>query len=186
MNTVLNELKNEYPSYTASINESVEHAISEKIFTLLEEYADTPPQKAPKKIRKKLSKKQSGRKLLTDYGLVDELFLSTKKDKRNKKWKKQRKKTGIDERNTWSFDTQLHLFLFENLILFIESDNYSDRSVTININGREKTLDQWINTLLHLLHFLLSEWDNMESPVGVQASKYADSILSGIKHSLWW
>ena len=39
-------------------------------------------------------------------------------DKRQKEWKKQRKKYGFDERETWSLDFSFHLWLYERLKMY--------------------------------------------------------------------
>lgn len=55
---------------------------------------------------------------MTDYGLSENL---PKDDKRQKKWKKQRKERGFDDTELWALDSSITKFILPRLKAFKES-----------------------------------------------------------------
>ena len=74
-----------------------------------------------KKKYKKLGYQRN--KYLEDIGLKPEecgTNFCTKKDDRNKKWKKQREKYGFDSRETWNLNDMFYEWLYSRLSMYIE------------------------------------------------------------------
>lgn len=74
-----------------------------------------------KKEYKKLGYQRN--KYLEDIGLKPEecgTNFCTKKDDRNKKWKKQREKYGFDSRETWNLNDMFYEWLYSRLSMYVE------------------------------------------------------------------
>ena len=63
-------------------------------------------------------------KYLEDIGLRQDKygtnFISNKLDKRHRRWKKQRKEYGFDDRETWCLDNMFAQWLYSHLMMYKE------------------------------------------------------------------
>lgn len=90
------------------------------------------------------------RKYLEDINYQD-WRKDMKKDKRNKKWKKERKKYGFDSRDTWNLDSTMAELLYERLCMFDEVNFIDTDFHTIEFEGSKYTQQEAMDLLKELL-----------------------------------
>ena len=121
------------------------------------------------------------------YGLYD----PEKNDKRKKKWKKQRKKFGFDERETWNLNNTMVEWLYSHLMMYTEIGgktvdlNYH----TFDFNGRmfsELEAIEFIKEKCRrYLTFELTDDDMTYDEINAEMTE-ALHLLAEIFPALWW
>lgn len=109
-----------------------------------------------------------------------------KGDKRQKNWKKQRKKYGFDERETWNLDTAFYQWLYPRLRMYNEINCVDATAIIYEYKGKEVNLQWCIDRMLKRLKYILvvGELDDFE--------KYHNSIDEVLDlfrmclPALWW
>lgn len=122
-----------------------------------------------------------------EYGLYD----PEKNDKRKKKWKKQRKKFGFDERETWNLNDTMVEWMYSHLMMYTEIGgktvdlNYH----TFDFNGRmfsELEAIEFIKEKCRrYLTFELTDDDMTYDEINAEM-KEALHLLAEIFPALWW
>lgn len=109
-------------------------------------------------------------------------FYETGKDKRDNQWKKERKKYGFDERETWSMNFTMITLLYERLKMYDEVNIVNTDYHKITIDEIERTQQWWMDELVQLceLYFECDEFD---------CDKYSEKIWgiwSVLSPYMWW
>ena len=104
-------------------------------------------------------------------------------DKRQGKWKKERKKYGFDERQTWNLSTTMIELLYERIMMFKEISFVDLDFHRIIIDNEEKTQSEWINLLIGLCENYLVEDDAGETN---ELEVRIWEIWSKISWHMWW
>lgn len=126
----------------------------------------------------------------TPQGFCHEEFLSKDSDSRGEYWHKEREEYGFDNRETWSLDYNLKLWLYERLCMFNEVNCintnlhrfiYKDKEIT-----QQECIDRMIEGLK--LDLILDTWDRKRTDDIEVKTKIEDvfPILSLCINSLWW
>lgn len=112
-----------------------------------------------------------------------------KKDKRNNKWKKERKKYGFDVRETWSLNYTIKLFLYERLCMYNDVNIVDTDYHKFDINGEQLTFQQCIDLMIEGLELdlTLDEFDEKRKDKEVEnkINNYMH-ILAECLDCLWW
>ena len=95
------------------------------------------------------------RKYLEDINYQD-WRKDMKKDKRNKKWKKERKKYGFDSRETWNLDSTMAELLYERLKMFNEVNIIDTSCHTVEVDDVKMSMQEAIDELLKALKVRLT------------------------------
>lgn len=139
---------------------------------------------------------------------IENLFYKMKGDKREKKWKKQRKKYGgFDERCSWNLNWFMTEHIYTWLKMYMKhADGFIDLSFhKFQINGEEKSEREAILEIISDLEYVLLSYDsdvNEKTDETLQRAAYAYDnerakeamrrvanaymILGIIYPSLWW
>ena len=96
---------------------------------------------------------------LDKIGYMDRADIYCNKDKRQKKWRKQRKKYGFDERETWSLYNSFYCWLYERLKLYkkLASKKIKLDFYKFEYKGKTYTQIQMINEMIKRLELYLSK-----------------------------
>lgn len=114
-----------------------------------------------------------------NYGLN----FSSKKDKNKSKWKKQIKKYGFDERETWNMDLIFIEWLYSHLCMYLEKSKIDMTHHKFEFNGKTYTQEQAINKIISDLgNFLKTDF------IARSYNSIEDSLLLFVKilPTLWW
>lgn len=106
-------------------------------------------------------------------------------DERQKDWKKQRKKYGFDERETWSLDYTWRLWLYERLKAFKEWANIDLKYHKFKYKNKDYTQEQLIDMIIERLEFYFSDYNELD----IEQTKYineVEKIWALIIDSMWW
>ena len=128
-------------------------------------------------------KKLKGRKYLNDLGLQG-CCLGQKKYKRQEQWKKERKKYGFDERDTWSLNGTMMDLLYERVKMFDEFNIVNTDFHTIKIDGQEKTQQEWMDIILK--NYEIYSDSSTESAESRKLEEETWHIWSKISPYMWW
>ena len=104
-------------------------------------------------------------------------------DKRQGKWKRERKKYGFDERQTWNLSTTMIELLYERVMMFKEISFVDLDFHRIIIDNEEKTQSEWINIIIGLCENYLVEDDTDETD---ELEVRIWEIWSKISWHMWW
>ena len=126
----------------------------------------------------------NSRKYLNDIGYQD-WRKDMKKDKRNKKWKKERKKYGFDSRETWNLDSTMAELLYERLKMFNEVNLIDTHYHTIEIDGVEMSMQEAIDELLKSLKLRLTD-ENLEVAYSNEVRAWTIWLKLIEKGIMWW
>lgn len=112
----------------------------------------------------------------------------TKNDSRRqkKRWKKERKKYGFDQRDTWNMDTTMIELLYERIRMYLEVTIVDLDYHKILINGTEKTLRYWLRVLLVLCAEFLTEDEDYSKIDDGTLSRKIWSIWAELVAYVWW
>lgn len=113
---------------------------------------------------------------------IKPFFFDNYKDRRNKQWKKERKKYGFDERETWSMNFTMIVLLYERLNMYNEINIVNTDYHKITINEIERTQQEWIDELIRLCEMYFKD-DNTE---WFECSKEIWEIWSELSPCMWW
>ena len=147
-------------------------------------------------------------KYLNNIGIKSEdpcIFNTNYKDKnknRQKRFNKQRKKYGFDERETWSMDITLATWLYSHL------KAYKKYAKIIDLNFHKFNIPEWddqeifskneievtqkeainiaINNLEYYLVNTVTKWDIQNEDKATMKFQYALRIVEIILPALWW
>lgn len=108
-----------------------------------------------------------------------------KNDKRNKKWKKQHKKYGFDERDTWNLDSTMAEILYERLKMFNEVNLIDTHYHTIEIDGVKMSMQEAIDELLKSLKLKLTD-GNLEVAYSNEVRAWTIWLKLIEKGIMWW
>ena len=116
--------------------------------------------------------------------------LENRYDKRQGEWKKQRKKYGFDERQTWNLSTTMIELLYERVMMFKEVSFVDLDLHKIIIDNEERSQSEWINIIIGLCENYLMEDDTGEAVDLIMLSKELEvriwEIWSKISWHMWW
>ena len=114
-------------------------------------------------------------------------WTTDKKEKRNKLWKKQRKKYGFDDRETWGLDYTFIIWVYERFNMYrdiggkiIDLDYHK-----FNIDGLEYSQRELINKILSICENLLMSSDDWEEDY-INQYKELLKLFSVIIPAMWW
>ena len=113
---------------------------------------------------------------------IKPFFFDDFKDRRNKQWKKERKKYGFDERETWSMDFTMIVLLYERLMMYNEIKSIDADYHKITIDSIEHTQQEWIDELIRLCELYLTGDDLNLS----KHSKRIWNIWNVLSAYMWW
>lgn len=128
---------------------------------------------------KSMSKK--GRKYIEENEWTT-IHMDTKNDARSKKWKKQRKKYGFDERDTWNMDSIMIDLLYERLCMYLDIEWVNLEFHQIEIDGVKGTQKYWIGYMLELIIYIV-EQDSFYEHKEKEELWY---IWSKVQDYMWW
>lgn len=119
---------------------------------------------------------------------IETLLYNMKRDKRNGRWRQQRKKYGNwDERATWNLNTFLaeHTYIWFKLYY-----KYADRMINLDfykfsINGKELTERECIKRVIADIRYWLKYNDRKEKEANARILD-AYKIIGIIFPVLWW
>ena len=112
--------------------------------------------------------------------------------KRNKKWKKQRKKYGFDERETWSMDFTLACWIYEHFKWYIDNApiDMSFHTFKINVIDEDDSLrvEEKNVTQLEAINYVLKylEYYFIYSNDAFEYYQAALRIVAEIMPAMWW
>jgi len=115
-----------------------------------------------------------------------------KEDKRNKRWKKERKKWGgYDSRVGWCLNTYMTEQIYTWLKIYLKkADGFVDLTFhKFTIDGKEITEKEAILVILEDLEYWLLNQDTWKEEIAKECSKRAEQaykLLGIILPSLWW
>ena len=113
---------------------------------------------------------------------IKPFFFDNFEDRRKKQWKKERKKYGFDERETWSMNFTMIVLLYERLMMYNEVNIVNTDYHKITINGIEHTQQEWIDELIRLCELYFKD-NNAE---WFECSKEIWEIWSELAPCMWW
>ena len=82
-----------------------------------------------------------------------------KKDKRHKKWARERRKYGFDSRETWNMDFAMVALLYERLSMYHKIANVSFDTYAFDWNGETVTQGVFMKRLMKLCENILTSSD---------------------------
>jgi len=108
-----------------------------------------------------------------------------KKDKRWKRWMKQRKKYGFDDRETWNLDQSFYEWIYTRFTMYKKVTNADLSRNTIKLNnGEEISLGEAIDIVIKGFKksLLENDWisDNNDPPHEVW------EVLEKVMPHMWW
>lgn len=120
-----------------------------------------------------------------DYNSIEK---QTKNDSRRqkKRWKKERKKYGFDQRDTWNMDTTMIELLYERIRMYLEVTIVDLDYHKILINGTEGTLRYWLHVLLVLCAEFLTEDEDYSKIDDGTLSRKIWNIWAELDAYVWW
>lgn len=124
------------------------------------------------------------RKYLEDINYQD-WRKDMKKDKRNKKWKKERKKYGFDSRETWNLDSTMAELLYERLKMFNEVNIIDTSCHTVEVDDVKMSMQEAIDELLKALKARLTE-DSLEVIYNNEVRAWTIWLKLIEKGIMWW
>ena len=112
------------------------------------------------------------------------------KDKRYKKWMRERKKYGFDSRETWNLDGLFLQWLYEHLKMYKkEASKIVDLSFhKFDVNGKEYTQKECIDKMIKDLKYILTH-DDLDEDVAKKMQKKINRVLDFWKivfYAMWW
>lgn len=121
----------------------------------------------------------------------------TKKDKRQKRWKAERKFFGFDERETWNLGDTLLEMIYERLVRYLEVSNVDLTYHTYKIKKETLNLEELINRMIsnirriwkleeELETFSSKEEHDKLSEERFKLRKETYKILAIVTDQLWW
>lgn len=127
------------------------------------------------------------RKYLDDIGVKERHDLWNKDDKRQKKWKKQRRKYGFDERETWCLESAFYCWLYERLMFYREKAPVDLSYRKFDFKGKEYTQGELIDIMLERLRLCLTD-DGYNCLVGEQYDQITEiaQIWAIVLPAMWW
>lgn len=125
-------------------------------------------------------------KYLEELGF-DPLY-ETKKDKRNKKWAKERKKYGFDSRETWNMDITFLAWLYEHLRMYQDVSIVDLTFHKFDYNGEIISLEDAINKILENIKFVFKNETSyfLENKEVIAAENEIIPLFHMIWKFLWW
>jgi hypothetical protein len=127
-------------------------------------------------------------KFLKDIGINSEQLPQSwfKDDKRQKEWKQQRKKYGLDERELWNLDLTYCMWTYERLKMFEMTCPQELLNNTIKYKGKTYTVKKCIDIITKTFNDYLNK-PIFEYNEKIQSDIEKSHILLGkILHHLWW
>lgn len=124
----------------------------------------------------------------------DKWYSNTGQDK---KWKRQRKKYGFDERDTYSMDTTFYCWLLERLMMYkeisyVDLDGFpikyeeSMGKTQISYNDQELTLGECIDRMIEGCCIALTDSDyGFDSELKAKVDDVV-KIWAVTIHDIWW
>lgn len=131
-------------------------------------------------------------KFLSDLGIPIERYgtnFTSKKDKRKKKWKKERKKYGFDSRETWNLQTITVEWIYSRLKMYDKVNCVDTTYHKFIWNEKEITLQDAINLIIESAkEYLLVEVtdDLQESSQKLEEFCNLMPLFGMILPYLWW
>ena len=126
------------------------------------------------------------RKYLDDVGVIDRPDTWNPNDKRQKQWKKERKKFGFDERETWCMDFTFYLWLYERLKMFLEIAPIDFEYHTYVYKGNTYTQKQLIDMMIERLEFYFKpEYTGFDNEQYKYVSEI-EEIWAVVLRDMWW
>lgn len=109
-------------------------------------------------------------------------------DKRDKRWKKQRKKYGFDDRETWGLDEAFYQWLYERLMMYKE---IGGRIVDLDApqfeyGGKTYSQAKLIDEMLKRLRFNFSEEYNDFDQEQFAYVHEIEKIWATVLPAMWW
>ena len=110
-----------------------------------------------------------------------------KDEPRNKRWKKQRKKYGFDDRETWSLDYAFIVWVYERFNMYKDIGGQ-----IVNLDYHKFTIDDKEYTQRELIDRIISDCEYlMKSDIwdaAVYDKKYEDLMkcFSAVLPAMWW
>lgn len=112
-----------------------------------------------------------------------------KGDKREKEWRKQRRKYGFDERETWNLNWRFYAWSYERLKMFKKITNINLDFYKFDYKGKTYTQKQMINKMIKRLEYILDFNNEKQSDFEQKFQKYSKEITeiwSLIIPAMWW
>lgn len=126
------------------------------------------------------------RKYLDDIGVTDYPEKWGKNSSRQRKWKKERKLYGFDERETWALNWTFYYWLYEHLMHYIKVCKIDLSFHKLTYKNIKYTQEQLINMMLERLRFSFSdEYDEFDN----EHCEYVheiEKIWAIILPVMWW
>ena len=126
------------------------------------------------------------RKYLEDIGVKDYPEAWSKNSKRQKRWKRQQRLYGFDERETWDLHWSFYYWLYERLMCYLEVCNIDLSYHKFTYCNRKYTQEQLIDMMLERLRFSFSEdYDEFNNEHWNYVHE-TEKIWAIILPSMWW
>ena len=132
------------------------------------------------------------RKYLKDIGVRDDDIpenwgADDKNSERRDLWAKQREEYGFDERETWSFDKSLYMFVYERLMMYNEV-NILDTTFHKQMHrGVEITFQEAIDRMIHLSKVLILDKGEVRNAKKIELfGEELFDLLKDWRYHLWW
>lgn len=112
-----------------------------------------------------------------------------KKDKRRKKWKKQRKKYGFDSRETWNLNDLYAQWLYSHLKLYLkETSEIVDLNYyKFTYDGKEYTQIEAIKQMIKWLEYYLKNCDkDGKEEIALEKVRKATELWAISFPCMWW
>jgi len=128
------------------------------------------------------------RKYLDKLGITSEKRPDgyCKNDKRQTKWKKERKKYGFDEREMWNMDYTFYLWLYERLRYFL---NFAPNDLayhTFEYKGKVLTQKQCIKKMIKGCEIRLTKENWEIDKEARKLEKEVAEIWALVLPAMWW
>lgn len=126
------------------------------------------------------------RKYLADIGFAYSPDKLTGNRKREKKWKKQRKKYGFDEREVWSMECTFYCWLYERLMMYKKLNDSTPLNDSFTFQGKNYRQAELIEMMLERLRYFFSR-DTYE--YNEKMDDYIhdiEKIWAVILPEMWW
>lgn len=133
--------------------------------------------------------KDKRNKYLEDIGIKEygTNFCNNKDDKRQKRWAKQRKKYGFDDRETWALDQMFIEWLYSRCMMYKEISPVDMEYSKIKYDGLEFTQEEAINIILSCAKdFLLYHEIPTKEDMIYKNMKYAAHLWAELFPTMWW
>lgn len=108
-------------------------------------------------------------------------------DKRSETWFKERRKYGLDSRETWNLDSTFYIWLYEHLMMYKEkAENIIDLNYYFfEYNGETLTQSQCIDRMIEGCKLFIQHPDTEDKEILKKINSVCE-IWSIVIRYMWW